>query len=237
MDKPIIALDFASLNEVKAFLDHFDSSESLYVKVGMEQYYQEGPEVVRYLHSRGHRIFLDLKLHDIPNTVESAMRGLAKLGIDMVNVHAAGGTKMIQAALKGLREGTPEGHEVPKLIAVTQLTSTSETAMKEDQLISVSLLESVVHYAVLAMKAGADGVVCSPLEAQAVAQATRPGFLRVTPGIRPLSTEAQDQSRITTPKMARQLGSTAIVVGRPITQAADPYKAYTDIKKAWNQTL
>ena len=109
--------------------------------------------------------------------------------------------------------------------------------MKEDQLISVSLLESVVHYAVLAMKAGADGVVCSPLEAQAVAQATRPGFLRVTPGIRPLSTEAQDQSRITTPKMARQLGSTAIVVGRPITQAADPYKAYTDIKKAWNQTL
>ena len=237
MNKPIIALDFSSHAEVQAFLDLFPPEETLFVKVGMELFYQEGPAIIKLIKSRGHSIFLDLKLHDIPNTVEGAMKGIAKLGVDMINVHAAGGSQMIKAALKGLREGTPEGKAIPKLIAVTQLTSTSESAMKEEQLITVSLLESVVHYAVMAMNAGADGVVCSPLEAQVVAAATKPAFLRVTPGIRPESHDHQDQVRVATPSMARQIGSTHIVVGRPITKAEDPVKAYHQIEKEWNQTL
>lgn len=234
MDKPIIALDFSSQKEVESFLDRFDPQEVLFVKVGMELFYQEGPAIIRLIKARGHQIFLDLKLHDIPNTVEGAMRGIARLGVDMINVHAAGGTKMIQAARKGLNEGTPAGHAVPKLLAVTQLTSTSESAMKEEQLISVSLMESVVHYALVAMEAGADGVVCSPLEAQAVALATRPDFLRVTPGIRPQSSAQQDQARVTTPAMARANGSTHIVVGRPITKSQDPVFAYHEIEREWN---
>lgn len=237
MDKPIIALDFPSQREVDLFLDRFDPKEVLFVKVGMELYYSCGPSIIRSIKARGHALFLDLKLHDIPNTVESAMRSLATLNIDMVNVHAAGGSKMIQAAKKGLIEGTTKGHSVPKLIAVTQLTSVSEETMHLEQLIPVSLLESVVHYAVLAMNAGADGVVCSPLEAQAVALATQAGFLRVTPGIRPSSTEHQDQVRVTTPQVARSIGSTHIVVGRPITQASDPVSAYHQIEKEWNQAL
>ncbi len=237
MDKPIIALDFASAKEVDQFLDRFDPKEVLFVKVGMELYYACGPSIITSIKSRGHAIFLDLKLHDIPNTVESAMRTLAKLCIDMVNVHAAGGSKMIQAAKKGLTEGTLEGHSVPKLIAVTQLTSINDDTMRKEQLIPVSLLESVVHYARLAMDAGADGVVCSPLEAQAVAQATQPRFLRVTPGIRPSSADHQDQVRVTTPQQARSIGSTHIVVGRPITQANDPVRAYHQIEKEWNQAL
>lgn len=236
MDKPIIALDFASEKEVNLFLDRFDPKEVLFVKVGMELYYSCGPTIILSIKARGHAIFLDLKLHDIPNTVESAMRTLAKLGIDMVNVHAAGGSKMIQAAKKGLNEGTLEGHAVPKLIAVTQLTSINDDTMHKEQLIPVSLLESVVHYARLAMEAGADGVVCSPLEAQAVAQATKPGFLRVTPGIR-LGSDHQDQVRVTTPQQARSIGSSHIVVGRPITQASDPVTAYHQIEKEWNQAL
>jgi len=237
MDKPIIALDFSSQKEVETFLNQFNAEEVLFVKVGMELFYQEGPSIIRFIKSKGHHIFLDLKLHDIPNTVEGAMKGIARLGVDMINVHAAGGTQMIKAALKGLREGTPEGKTVPKLIAVTQLTSTSESVMQEEQLITVSLLESVVHYAVLTMNAGADGVVCSPLEAQAVAQATSPSFLRVTPGIRPATSDHQDQVRVTTPAIARTIGSTHIVVGRPITKADDPVKAYHQIQKEWNLTL
>lgn len=236
MDKPIIALDFSSQKEVEAFLNQFNPEEVLFVKVGMELFYQEGPAIIKLIKSKGHQIFLDLKLHDIPNTVENAMKGIARLGVDMINVHAAGGTPMIKAALKGLKEGTPEGKPIPKLIAVTQLTSTSESAMKEEQLITVSLLESVVHYAVLSMNAGADGVVCSPLEAQAVSQATKHSFIRVTPGIRLASGDHQDQVRVTTPSMARSLGSTHIVVGRPITKADDPVKAYHQIQKEWNQT-
>jgi len=232
MDKPIIALDFPSRKDVERFLDLFEG-EHLYVKVGMELYYQEGPEIISLIKGKGHQIFLDLKLHDIPNTVESAMRGLAKLGIDMINVHAAGGSEMIKAAHKGLIEGTPFGQSVPKLIAVTQLTSTSEEAMHQEQLIPVSLLESVVHYAKLAQSAGADGVVCSALEAEAVKLATRPDFLRVTPGIRPASADTQDQKRVTTPARAKSIGSTHIVVGRPITQAQDPKAAYDAILKEW----
>jgi len=234
MDKPIIALDFASKKEVENFLNHFDPKEVLFVKVGMELYFQEGHSIITFIKSKGHQIFLDLKLHDIPNTVESTMRGLSKLGVDMVNVHAAGGSQMIKAALKGLQEGTPEGKTIPKLIAVTQLTSINEETMNIEQLIKVSLMESVVHYALLAMKAGADGVVCSPLEAAEVALASRPDFLRVTPGIRPSSALKDDQQRITTPEMARKNGSTHIVVGRPITQASDPVLAYHQIRKEWN---
>ncbi|HAM62537.1 MAG: orotidine 5'-phosphate decarboxylase [Firmicutes bacterium GWF2_51_9] len=233
MNKPIIALDFPSFREVEAFLNKFEG-ESLFVKVGMELYYQEGPDIVRYLKDHGHQVFLDLKLHDIPNTVESAMRGLAKLGIDLTNVHAAGGKAMMEAALNGLREGTPEGKTVPKLIAVTQLTSTTETAMHQEQLIPVKLIESVTHYAKLAQEAGLDGVVCSPLEADAVREATSEEFLRVTPGIRPSDAAVNDQKRITTPSMAKQIGSTHIVVGRPITRAENPIQAYLDILMEWN---
>ncbi|HAO60987.1 MAG TPA: orotidine-5'-phosphate decarboxylase [Erysipelotrichaceae bacterium] len=233
MNKPIIALDFPSYREVEAFLNKFEG-ESLFVKVGMELYYQEGPDIVRYLKDHGHQVFLDLKLHDIPNTVESAMRGLAKLGIDLTNVHAAGGKAMMEAALNGLREGTPEGKTVPKLIAVTQLTSTTETAMHQEQLIPVKLIESVTHYAKLAQEAGLDGVVCSPLEADAVREATSEEFLRVTPGIRPSDAAVNDQKRITTPSMAKQIGSTHIVVGRPITRAENPIQAYLDILMEWN---
>ncbi|MHC1734977.1 MAG: orotidine-5'-phosphate decarboxylase [Erysipelotrichaceae bacterium] len=233
MNKPIIALDFPSFREVEAFLNKFEG-ESLFVKVGMELYYQEGPDIVRYLKDHGHQVFLDLKLHDIPNTVESAMRGLAKLGVDLTNVHAAGGKAMMEAALNGLREGTPEGKMCPKLIAVTQLTSTTETAMHLEQLIPVKLIESVTHYAKLAQEAGLDGVVCSPLEANAVSEATSEEFLRVTPGIRPSDVAVNDQKRITTPSMAKQIGSTHIVVGRPITRAENPIQAYLDILMEWN---
>jgi orotidine-5'-phosphate decarboxylase len=233
MNKPIIALDFPSFREVEAFLNKFEG-ESLFVKVGMELYYQEGPDIVRYLKDHGHDVFLDLNLHDIPNTVESAMRGLAKLGVDLTNVHAAGGKAMMEAALNGLREGTPEGQARPKLIAVTQLTSTTETAMHQEQLIPVKLIESVTHYAKLAQEAGLDGVVCSPLEADAVREATSEEFLRVTPGIRPSDAAVNDQKRITTPSMAKRIGSTHIVVGRPITRAENPIQAYLDILVEWN---
>lgn len=220
MPKVIIALDFPEKNDVVEFLSKFD--EELFVKVGMELYYQEGPEIVKYIKSSGHKIFLDLKLHDIPNTVESAMRGLAKLGVDMTNVHAAGGVEMMQAAKRGLGEGV-------ELIAVTQLTSTSEEQMHEDQLIPVSLNESVVHYAKCAHKAGLDGVVCSPLESKIIKEATGSDFLCVTPGVRPKSSEVGDQKRVMTPAQAFENGSSYIVVGRPITRAENPVQAYREI--------
>lgn len=224
MSEVIIALDFPGRTEVMEFLDHFE--ESLYVKIGMELYYQTGPEMVREIKERGHRIFLDLKLHDIPNTVESAMRGLRKLGVDMANVHAAGGIEMMEAARRGLGEG-------PILLAVTQLTSTSEAQMHSDQLIEVSLEQSVLHYASCAQKAGLDGVVCSPLEAQQIANECGEAFLRVTPGIRPATSDVGDQKRVMTPSRARQNGSSYIVVGRPITKADNPYEAYIAIKNEW----
>ncbi|ANU13605.1 Orotidine 5-phosphate decarboxylase [Planococcus halocryophilus Or1] len=226
MNKPIIALDFASKQQVEEFLAQF--SEPLFVKVGMELYFQEGPELVRFIKSQGHDIFLDLKLHDIPNTVESAMRGLAKLKVDLVNVHAAGGLEMMQAAKRGLA-----GSET-KLIAVTQLTSTSEEDMHEDQLVYVSLEESVLHYAKRAMQAGLDGVVCSVLEAEAIGEACGQDFLRVTPGIRPASVSADDQKRVATPAQARIKGSTHIVVGRAITKAENPAESYAQIQAEWS---
>ena len=221
MSKVIIALDFANKQEVTDFLSNFEN-EQLFVKVGMELYYQEGPEIIRYIKGLGHKIFLDLKLHDIPNTVESAMRGLAKLGVDMTNVHAAGGIEMMEAAKRGLGEG-------PQLIAVTQLTSTSEEQMHHDQLIPVSLNESVVHYAQCAQKAGLAGVVCSPLESRMIKDGTGEDFITVTPGVRPSTSEAGDQKRVMTPAQAFKNGSSYIVVGRPITRADNPKLAYDEI--------
>ncbi|MGT2906312.1 orotidine-5'-phosphate decarboxylase [Streptococcus dentiloxodontae] len=226
-ERPIVALDFPSFEDVKSFLSQFPKEEKLYVKIGMELYYAVGPEIVRYVKSLGHSVFLDLKLHDIPNTVKSAMAVLADLGVDMTNVHAAGGVEMMKAAREGLGQGS-------KLIAVTQLTSTSEEQMKEDQNIQSSLVESVVHYAKKAAEAELDGVVCSAHEVEAIKTATSERFICLTPGIRPAGSAASDQKRVMTPAQARQIGSDYIVVGRPITQAEDPVEAYQTIRAEWN---
>lgn len=226
--RPIIALDFPTFEDVKAFLALFPSDEKLYVKIGMELYYATGPDIVSYVKSLGHSVFLDLKLHDIPNTVQSAMAVLGKLGIDMTNVHAAGGVEMMKAARVGLGDG-------PKLIAVTQLTSTSEEQMRDFQNIQTSLTASVVHYAQKTQEAGLDGVVCSAQEVEVIKQATSHDFICLTPGIRPTGSEAGDQKRVMTPSAARSIGSDYIVVGRPITQSDDPVQAYRDIKAEWNR--
>jgi orotidine-5'-phosphate decarboxylase len=233
MDKElIIALDFANGREVEQFLKPFQG-QKLFVKVGMELFYQEGPSIVHLLKEEGHRIFLDLKLHDIPNTVKSAMKGLAGLGVDLVNVHAAGGTEMMEAALEGLEAGTVAGGNRPLCIAVTQLTSTSEEQMNKEQLIPVALKESVLHYASLAMGAGLDGVVCSALEAVSIRKRLGPSFYTVTPGIRMKSDQVQDQKRVATPEFAREAGVSAIVVGRSITRADDPLNSYQQWLQAW----
>ena len=233
-NRPIIAFDFASKQEIETFLTHFPISEKLFVKIGMELFYQEGPAIVNFLRSQGHDIFLDLKLHDIPNTVQKAMRGIAKMGVKITNVHAAGGVEMMQAAKQGLSEGTKENQTSPELIAVTQLTSTSEEQMHEDQLIEVSLQESVLHYAKCAEKAGLEGVVCSAHEVEKIHHATNDTFICLTPGIRPQGASVGDQKRVMTPAKAREIGSNYIVVGRPITQAENPYESYLQIKKEWN---
>lgn len=232
----IIALDFASKQEVFQFLEPFEN-ESLFLKVGMELFYQEGPAIISALKEKNHDVFLDLKLHDIPNTVGKAMKGLARLGADLVNVHAAGGKDMMMAALEGLEAGTPSGRLRPKCIAVTQLTSTSEAQMKAEQLIPVSIEESVLHYASITQQAGLDGVVCSSWEAGKIRSVLGPSFLTVTPGIRLSTDETQDQKRIATPERAREIGVSAIVVGRPITQAQDPVEGYHRVKQAWEGLL
>jgi orotidine-5'-phosphate decarboxylase len=228
----IIALDFANRKEVEQFLQPFKSKE-LFVKVGMELFYQEGPEIVHYLKENGHRIFLDLKLHDIPNTVKSAMKGLAKLECDLVNVHAAGGKEMMAAALEGLDEGTSAGKKRPACIAVTQLTSTSEEQMNKEQLIPVSLEQSVLHYAALAKDSGLDGVVCSAWEAVGIRENLGDKFHTVTPGIRMAEDTTGDQKRVATPEFARTAGVTSIVVGRSITRSIDPVQSYEKWMKAW----
>lgn len=233
-NRPIVAFDFASKQEIEKFLTHFPNEEKLFVKIGMELFYQEGPAIVNFLRTQGHDIFLDLKLHDIPNTVKKAMRGIAKMGVKITNVHAAGGVEMMQAAKQGLIEGTTENQAIPELIAVTQLTSTSEEQMHADQLINVSLEESVLHYAQCAEKAGLEGVVCSAHEVEKIHEATSADFICLTPGIRPLGASVGDQKRVMTPAKARVIGSNYIVVGRPITQADDPYQSYLQIKKEWN---
>ena len=218
----IVACDFPGRQETLAFLDRFTGKKP-FVKVGMELYYAEGPGMVREIRERGHRIFLDLKLHDIPNTVKKAMAVLSRLEVDLVNLHAAGTKAMMEAALEGLTR--PDGTR-PLLIAVTQLTSTDQQRMERELLIERPLPEVVLHYAGLAREAGLDGVVCSPLEAKAVHEACGRDFLTVTPGVRFAGGEVGDQVRVTTPALARQIGSDYIVVGRPITPAADPVAAY-----------
>lgn len=224
MKDVIIACDFSSAAQVLEFLDRFSQCERKpFVKIGMELFYAAGPQIVRDIKSRGHRIFLDLKLHDIPNTVRKTMKVLSNLDVDMTNVHAAGTVEMMKAALEGL---TREDGTRPLLIAVTQLTSTSEERMKEDLLIDKPIAEVIAHYASNARKAGLDGVVCSPLEASIVKKSCGDGFMAVTPGIRFADAAADDQVRITTPLRAREIGSDFIVVGRPITAATDPVAAY-----------
>lgn len=218
----IIACDFAGAGDCMAFLDKFTGKKP-FVKIGMELFYAEGPQIVRAIKERGHKIFLDLKLHDIPNTVKKSMAVLSRLDVDMCNLHAGGAIPMMEAALEGLTR--PDGTR-PLLIAVTQLTSTSGEIMRRDLLINKPIEEVVMHYAENAKKAGLDGVVCSPLEASAVHGRCGEGFLTVTPGIRYADGDKGDQSRVTTPARAREIGSDYIVVGRPITAAADPVAAY-----------
>ncbi|NCC67189.1 MAG: orotidine-5'-phosphate decarboxylase [Clostridia bacterium] len=218
----IIACDFASRAEVLAFLDKFEGKKP-FVKIGMELFYAQGPDIVREIKARGHKIFLDLKLHDIPNTVKKAMSVLSGLDVDMCNVHAAGTVAMMKAAIEGLAR--PDGTR-PLLIAVTQLTSTDEQTMQNELLIYCCLDETVLRYAENAKISGLDGVVCSPLEAEKVKKRCGESFLTVTPGVRFADGSADDQKRITTPERARTLGSDYIVIGRPITQASDPVAAY-----------
>ena len=217
----IIALDFESKAKTLAFLDQFTGRKP-FVKIGMELYYAEGPDIVREIKARGHKIFLDLKLHDIPNTVMKAMRVLRNLDVDMTNLHAAGTIAMMEAAKEGL---TKEDGTCATLLAVTQLTSTSQERMQEELLIDATIEDTVKHYAQNAQKAGLPGVVCSPLEAALVKEACGPDFLTVTPGIRFADGDVGDQVRIMTPEKARK-GSDYIVVGRPITAAQDPVAAY-----------
>ena len=218
----IIACDFASADETFKFLDNF-TDEKPFVKIGMELYYAEGPAIVKEIKRREHKIFLDLKLHDIPNTVKKSMAVLSKLDVDMTNLHAAGTIDMMKAALEGL---TREDGTRPILIAVTQLTSTSEQRMQDELLINASINDTIVKYAQNAKEAGLDGVVCSPLEAGMVKDACSRDFITVTPGVRFADGDVGDQVRVTTPEKAKEIGSDYIVVGRPITQADDPVAAY-----------
>ncbi len=218
----IIACDFASKESCMNFLDNF-KEEKPFVKIGMELFYAEGPEIVKEIKARGHKIFLDLKLHDIPNTVKKAMSVLSRLDVDMCNLHAGGTVAMMEAAIEGLTR--PDGTR-PMLIAVTQLTSTSQERMENDLLISKPLDEVVMHYALNAKKAGLDGVVCSPLESGKVHAQCGDDFVTVTPGVRFAGGDIGDQVRVTTPAQAKEIGSDYIVVGRPITAAEDPVAAY-----------
>ena len=229
----ILACDFAGRQQTLDFLDAFEGKRKPFVKIGMELFYAEGPDIVRELKRRGHPVFLDLKLHDIPNTVKKAMRVLAGLDVDICNVHAAGTIEMMRAALEGLTR--PDGTR-PLLIAVTQLTSTSEERMQRELLIGAGMNETIVQYAQNAREAGLDGVVCSPLEAAMVKKACGAGFLTITPGIRFADAASDDQVRITTPARARELGSDYIVVGRPVTAAPDPVAAYQRCLKDFLQS-
>ncbi len=218
----IVACDFASAEQTFQFLDKFTGRKP-FVKIGMELYYAEGPSIVRQIKARGHKIFLDLKLHDIPNTVKKAMAVLRNLDVDITNLHAAGTTAMMQGALEGL---TREDGTRPLLIAVTQLTSTDQESMERDILIKEPIDQVVMHYAKTAKNAGLDGIVCSPLEAGKVHDTCGKDFLTITPGVRFADGEVGDQKRVMTPAQAKQIGSDYIVVGRPITAAADPVAAY-----------
>lgn len=227
MSKTMVALDFSNKEEVMQFLDKFQ--EPIYVKVGMELTYAFGFDMIREIKSRGHKIFLDLKLHDIPNTVKNGMKNLAKLDVDVVNLHAAGGSAMMKAAMEGLNEGAVNGKR-PLCIAVTQLTSTSQEAMNEELLIPGDVKDVVISYAKLAKESGLDGVVCSVHEAKAIHEACGADFLTVTPGIRLSSDSKDDQKRVATPAYAKEQGCDYIVVGRSITKSSDPVATYHEIE-------
>lgn len=236
MTKPLfIALDFDKEADMWALLKQLDPNQEIHVKVGMEMFYQYGSEIVRELSAKGFKIFLDLKLHDIPNTVKRSAKQLAKLGVYCTTVHALGGKEMIKAAKEGLIAGTPAGKPVPKLLAVTELTSISEEVLKDEQHCSLPLKDEVKALAHQAQEAGADGIICSPLEVAGMKAEFPDDFMFVTPGIRPKNYQKDDQARVTTPAQARKNGSSAIVVGRPITQAADPAKAYQEILQDWRE--
>ncbi len=227
MSRTIVALDFSKKEDVLNFLDKFD--KPIYVKVGMELTYAFGFEMIREIKKRGHKIFLDLKLHDIPNTVKNGMKNLAKLDVDIVNLHAAGGSAMMKAAMEGLEEGAVNGKR-PLCIAVTQLTSTSQEAMNEELLIPGNVKDVVISYAKLAKESGLDGVVCSVHEAKGIHEACGNDFLTVTPGIRLTEDSKDDQKRVATPAFAKEEGCDYIVVGRSITKSEDPYKTYNEIE-------
>ena len=232
MSRTIIALDFSNKEQVLEFLRQFD--EPVYVKIGMELTYACGLDIVKEVKNMGHKIFLDLKLHDIPNTVKGGMKNLARLGVDIVNCHCAGGIEMMKAAKQGIIEGTPEGQEPAKLIGVTVLTSTSQEAMNEELSIPGEVIDTVVHYARNAKEAGLDGVVCSVHEAKAIHEACGDDFLTVTPGIRLANNSVDDQKRVATPEYAKEQGCDMIVVGRSITKAENPYETYRMIEQAMN---
>ena len=232
INRPIIALDFPDRQAVQKFLKQFPTDQKLFVKVGMELYYSEGQRIVKELVAAGHDVFLDLKCHDIPHTVEAAMKVIGKLGVKLTTIHASGGSQMMQAALWGLQAGS-QGDPQAKILAITQLTSTDQKMLQTEQLVDVSLQESVLHYAKLAQKVGLAGVVCSAWEAAAIRQATSDQFLRVTPGIRLVGSSFNDQKRVMTPDQAAINGSSAIVVGRAITQAKDPVAAYQTVENLW----
>ncbi len=231
MSKTIIALDFSTKDEVLAFLQQFP--EPVYVKIGMELTYGSGLDIIREVQKMGHRIFLDLKLHDIPNTVRGGMKNLARLGVDIINVHAAGGVEMMKAAMQGLEEGAADGKR-PLCIAVTILTSITKEMMNEELGIPGEVQDTVIRYALNAKEAGLDGVVCSVHEARAIHAACGDGFLTVTPGIRLADDTANDQKRVATPAYAKEQGCDMIVVGRSITKSADPVKTYREIEGAMN---
>jgi len=234
---PIIALDFENQAIATRFLAQFPATEPLVVKIGMELFYREGPQVVRAIQKRPQtQIFLDLKLHDIPHTVEQAARQIGRLGVQLTTAHAAGGSAMLAAAKRGLIAGAAEvGLKPAQLLAITQLTSTNQQMLTQELQINGAVIDSVTHLAALAQTSGADGVVASAQEANAIRQAVGTDFLIVTPGIRPANSQQDDQSRVVTPEAARQLGSSAIVVGRPITQAPEPVTAYQHILSAWEE--
>ena len=227
MSRTIVALDFSSVEEVRDFLGKF--SEPIYVKVGMELTYAYGLEIVKEIKKMGHKIFLDLKLHDIPNTVKNGMKNLAKLDVDIVNLHCAGGSAMMKAAIEGLNEGAKDGKR-PLCIGVTQLTSTSQETMEKELLIEKDLKDVVISYAKLAKESGLDGVVCSVLEAKAIHEVCGADFLTVTPGIRLASDSKDDQKRVATPAFAKEEGCDYIVVRRSITKSEDPLATYTEIE-------
>lgn len=227
----IIALDFPTVEKTLEFLDNF-GEEKPFVKIGMELYLQNGPIIVEKIKERGHKIFLDLKLHDIPNTIYHATKGLARFKVDILTVHAAGGLEMLQAAKQGMLDG---GSEKTNIIAVTQLTSTSEENMKKEQLVETTIKESVINYAKLAKEAGVDGVVSSVLEVNDILKECGKEFLKVTPGIRLSEDSVGDQKRVATPNLAKEQGSTHIVVGRPITQSENPTDAYKKFVKLFKK--